>query len=557
MYHNYFGLKEQAFSIAVNPRYLYMSQQHKEALAHLLYGVKGGGFVLLSGEVGTGKTTIIKCLLEQLPDNTDIAIVLNPMADVTNMLSTICEELGAEYDNSKINVKDLTDSLYQYLLNNHTNGHNTVLLIDEAQLLSPEALEQIRLLTNLETTTQKLLQIILVGQPELNELLAQPRMRQLSQRITARFHLVPLSLQETHHYIAHRLQVAGMPEGRNPYPQAMVRKIHRFTGGVPRLINIVCERMLIGAYGHNKPIVDIQIFKLACSEVVGSMEHLPVKRTPLQTTLLAAGAGAVGVLVLTLLTWAFWPKANPAAVETALSKTASEAPTTEQLSVSKPIAALLETENDTDPTHARQFGDTRDYNVDNYTEAQFRLFTYLGFNPSAEKHPCWELANEQIQCKTVSLDTWESLAELNRPAVLVLRTPERFTSHAVITGIGRREAQVVTENGESLRIPLAELGPLWTGKAFYTWKKPEGFSEPIVQGMRSRTVKWVAEQFATLDQREQPLTGSNFTRLLQQRVKIFQRSHGLKDDGIIGEQTLMKINEVLGFDKPLNSLDDL
>ena len=168
MYHTFFGLTEPAFSIAVNPRYLYMSQQHKEALAHLLYGVAGGGFVMLTGEVGTGKTTIIRCLLEQMPENTDIAIVMNPMSNVPELLTTICDELDAAYVKDEPSVKDLTDALHTFLLRNHTRGRNTVLLIDEAQLLSIEALEQVRLLTNLETTTQKLLHIILVGQPELN-----------------------------------------------------------------------------------------------------------------------------------------------------------------------------------------------------------------------------------------------------------------------------------------------------------------------------------------------------------------------------------------------------
>src|SRR5690606_14673207 len=272
MYHKYFGLSEPAFSIAVNPRYLYMSRQHKEALAHLLYGVQGGGFVLLTGEVGTGKTTIIRSLLEQLPDNTDIAMVFNPMANVPEMLGMICDELKITYDKDRPSVKTLTDALHQFLLENHARGRNTVLLIDEAQLLSPEALEQIRLLTNLETNTRKLLQIILVGQPELNQLLSQPRLRQLAQRITARFHLTPLSFAETSAYIRHRLQVAGLSPERTPFSSGFIKKIHRLTGGIPRRINILCERLLVGLYGHNKQQVDRHIFALAKQEVMGNLE---------------------------------------------------------------------------------------------------------------------------------------------------------------------------------------------------------------------------------------------------------------------------------------------
>ena len=203
MYHSYFGIEEQAFSIAVNPRYMYMSAQHREALAHLLYGVKSGGFVMLTGEVGTGKTTTIRCLLEQLPANADVAMIMNPAASARDLMCSICDEFGVPYDVDETSLKILTDKLYVFLLQNHTDGRNSIVLIDEAQLLRISTLEQIRLLTNLESHTQKMLQIILVGQPELNELLAKPALRQLSQRITARYHLRPLTVDETSAYIRH------------------------------------------------------------------------------------------------------------------------------------------------------------------------------------------------------------------------------------------------------------------------------------------------------------------------------------------------------------------
>ena len=560
MYHNYFGLKEQAFSIAVNPRYLYMSQQHKEALAHLLYGVKGGGFVLLSGEVGTGKTTIIKCLLEQLPDNTDMAIVLNPMANVNDMLRTICDELGTEYNKEDFSDKELTDSLHEYLLKNHTNGHNTVLLIDEAQLLSPEALEQIRLLTNLETTTEKLLQIILVGQPELNELLAQPRMRQLSQRITARFHLTPLTLIETQAYIRHRLEVAGMPEGRNPYPPAIIRKIHRFTGGIPRLINIVCERMLIGAYGHNKTLVDKQIYKLACSEVAGSMEYLPTRLSRLDWRIVGPAAAAVAAALLSLGVWLASPTQPTLENEKPMVQRSAGSPETIKAPTPSSTANVKENTETTSykPTahiSTEPRSQFRDYHIDDYAQAQYNLLKHLSFDVSSETHPCWELTRERIQCKNAELNTWDELKELNRPSVLILTTPEKFTSHVIVIGLGRREAEVLDINGTSFKVPLSELGPLWTGQTFYIWKRPESFNEPLVLGQRSNTIRWLAEQFAVLDQREQPLTRTRYNSTLQERVKIFQRNAGLKDDGIVGEQTLMKINEALGIDQTLNILE--
>ncbi|WP_045825118.1 AAA family ATPase [Teredinibacter turnerae] len=560
MYHNHFGLQEQAFSIAVNPRYLYMSQQHKEALAHLLYGVKGGGFVLLSGEVGTGKTTIIRCLLERLPDATDVAIVMNPMDDAIQMLCTICDELGAPYDKSALGQKPLVDSLNRFLLENHRNGHNTVLLIDEAQRLSAEALEQIRLLTNLETTTQKLLQIILVGQPELNETLAQPRLRQLSQRITARFHLQPLTLLETQAYIAHRLDVAGLPDGRNPFPGKIVRKIHQFTGGIPRLINIVCERALIGAYGHNKSTVDLPTFNLACAEVAGSLPGHQHNHSRVDPRLLAAGG--VALVLLAIIAIGVWliraPVQSPMATApaTVIAPTEVLAPVPAATPTPTPEATPIIASHQPEPAatpSARPA--TPSYLIASYTEAQARLVQYLGFRIDYDTHPCWELADKNIQCTRESLETWPSLQEINRPAVLILITPARFASHAVIVGLNSTEAELLDSEGRAIRVPLSELGPLWTGRIMYLWSRPEGFSEPLVMGQKNPAISWLAKQFALLDERPSPLTDDRFNANLRERVKIFQRTHGLEDDGIIGARTLMKVNEVLGIDQTLRSLD--
>ena len=270
MYHQYFGLNEAPFSIAVNPRYLFMSARHRDALAHLLYGVgAGGGFILLTGEVGTGKTTINRCLLEQLPHDTDIAIILNPALNAIELLATACDELGIRYDPDKHSLKTLTDALHSFLLENHARSRKTVLMIDEAQHLDFEVLEQIRLLTNLETNSEKLLQIILIGQPELAQLLARPELRQLNQRITARYNLEPLNFSETGSYIHHRLQVAGMSADRVIFPPAVVRGIYKRTRGIPRLINVLCDRVMLGAYGRNKSRADLATLRLAAKEVLG------------------------------------------------------------------------------------------------------------------------------------------------------------------------------------------------------------------------------------------------------------------------------------------------
>ena len=268
MYAQYFGLNEKPFSIAPDPRYLYQSDRHAEALAHLLYGVEeAGGFIQLTGEVGTGKTTLTRVLLNRLPVNVEVAMILNPRLSVKEFLQNISEELQLDWAASADSVKELIDGLNAHLLRAHAAGRRVVLIIDEAQNLDADLLEQIRLLTNLETTERKLLQIILIGQPELRQTLARADLRQLAQRITGRYHLDPLNRNETEAYIRHRLQVAGA--SREIFSPGAVREIHRLSGGVPRLINVICDRALLGAYGKEKATVNVRLAREAAGEVMG------------------------------------------------------------------------------------------------------------------------------------------------------------------------------------------------------------------------------------------------------------------------------------------------
>jgi len=300
MYQSYFGLAEAPFSIAPNPRYLFMSQRHQEALAHLLYGVNGnGGFVLLTGEVGTGKTTVCRCLLEQIPESCDVAYIFNPRLTVAELLSTICVEFGIAFPPGNTSIKLFVDLINTYLLDAHARGRHTVLIIDEAQMLSAGVLEQMRLLTNLETDQRKLLQIVLLGQPELVEILALPELRQLAQRIVARYHLGPLTKQEVAEYVRHRLEVAGTQRPLIPAP--LMNRLYRLSGGVPRVINVLCDRALLGAYVQGKEQVDRATLAQAANEVL----HRPKSqiRTRLFTflaglALLAGGALAIMAAVM-------------------------------------------------------------------------------------------------------------------------------------------------------------------------------------------------------------------------------------------------------------------
>jgi general secretion pathway protein A len=295
MYNQYFGLAEAPFSIAPDPRYLFLSEQHREALAHLLYGIGDqGGFIVLTGEVGTGKTTVCRCLLQQLPDNADVAFIVNPKLDSRELLQTICEELGVPLPDGELSIKQLVDALNDLLLATHARGRNAILIIDEAQNLDVDVLEQLRLLTNLETSERKLLQLILLGQPELNDLLARPDLRQLAQRITARYHLRPLSREEVALYIEHRLAIAGCRGSL--FTPAAIQRIYRYSQGVPRLINLLCDRALLGVYAGSGNVVDTAMVRRAAREVLPQRAHWTHALTPRN---LVQGAAIVsGALVL-------------------------------------------------------------------------------------------------------------------------------------------------------------------------------------------------------------------------------------------------------------------
>ncbi|SFC44405.1 ExeA family protein [Pseudoalteromonas denitrificans] len=267
MYLSFFGLVEKPFSIAPNPEYLFLSDRHKEALAHLTFGLgDAGGFVLLTGEVGTGKTTVTRCMLAELPDSTQVAFVLNPSLSELELLASICDELRIRYKKSDATLKNLTDKIKNRLLKNHQKGGHTMLIIDEAQHLAPAVLEQLRLLTNLETNQKKLLQIILVGQPELQQLLKRNELRQLAQRITARYHLLPLTEAQVFAYIEHRLNKAGTDSPI--FASNSIKMIHQLTAGIPRLINLLCDRALMGAFASQQLHVNKMIIKQAAIEVL-------------------------------------------------------------------------------------------------------------------------------------------------------------------------------------------------------------------------------------------------------------------------------------------------
>src|SRR5450432_201537 len=347
MYMRFFGLKQQPFSLAPDPRYLYMSKRHREALAHLLYGVGGGGgFVLLSGEIGAGKTTVCRCFLEQIPKRCNVAYIFNPKLTVLELVKSICDEFHVPInvaDGQQTTVKTYVDALNDFLLKTHAVGQNNVLIIDEAQMLSADVLEQLRLLTNLETNERKLLQIVLIGQPELRTMLEQPELEQLAQRVIARFHLNALSSKETEHYIRHRLSVAGMTRAI-PFDHKALQRIHEITRGVPRRINLLCDRVMLGAYAHGRHSIDVPMIEKAASEVFGRSETSAPDRSKLGRGagygLIAATTVALAALVAFAL-YAGWQRiAAPVPASSAATASAAAATkTARNAGASAPLAS--------------------------------------------------------------------------------------------------------------------------------------------------------------------------------------------------------------------------
>ena len=551
MYHEFFGLKEPAFSIAVNPRYLFMSDQHREALAHLLYGIQNGGFVMLTGEVGTGKTTIIRCLLEQLPFNTDIAIILNPMGSAPELLSTICDELGVVYIADELTVKNLTDALNQFLLDNHRKGRKTVLLIDEAQLLKVPVLEQIRLLTNLETTTEKLLQIMLVGQPELKKLLTRPALRQLSQRITARFHLEALSLAETKAYITHRLKIAGLPEHVRPFSDSMIKKIHRFSGGIPRLINVLCERLLLGAYAQNLHHIDKSIFAAAIKEVAGTNTQQEEKLAASRTSWHAL---FVVVVVAIMLTVWFWVPDDASTSVAPVAVQSSSAPAS--VSASSNSSALVVHSLSEIRTLAKPpVPEVINLATRDLAAAQLGLLSYLGLTARNNNSPCLLAQGANYVCEKVRIHSWDELKEINRPGLITLATPDKKWVYGLLIGLSENQVMLLV-NGEYKTLLWNDIADLWNGDFLYMWSRPQDFNSDLRVGDKSDLVTWIAEQFAQLDRQPAPLTRQFFTDRLKKRVELFQSTHNIIPDGVINAQTLRRLNEALGIDKSLIELHE-
>ncbi|MEQ8804008.1 MAG: AAA family ATPase, partial [Haliea sp.] len=466
------------------------------------------------------------------------------------LLATVCDELGIRYDGQQPTLKTLTDSLHRYLLQNHADGRKTVLMIDEAQHLDFDVLEQIRLLTNLETNSEKLLQIILIGQPELAQLLQRPELRQLNQRITARYNLAPLSPEETGAYIRHRLQVAGLAPGRELFPPEVVRGIHRTTRGIPRLINVLCDRILLGTYGRNRLRADRHMLGIAAAEVMGE-EGLRRNRSR-RTLWLAAGAVLLLALALLLLWW-YWP---PDTVP-AQPLQSSPAPAAVEDRAAGPVAAPAAVAPAPAPPAPTPVGSPAPATPPAATADAWQLAPQAALEQlwrlqaegpaPALKQLCDDVIRFPLSCLRGRAETWQELLALQRPLLLDLVTPARFAAAALF--LGEDDGRALLWSGNALqRVPFTEVAPLWRGGYRLLWRPPAGFSGPSGRTEVSPAVADVAALFARLDGQPQPLAGNRYTAALADRVRLFQREQQLLADGVVGEQTLLRLNLLAGRD---------
>lgn len=560
MYCKHFGFDSKPFTITPDPRFLYLSGRHREALAHLLYGVgEGGGFVQLTGEVGTGKTTLCRALLEQLPISADVALILNPKLNGQELVAAVCDELHVEYPRETQSLKVLVDHLNQHLLKSHAAGRRTILILDEAQNLSIEVLEQVRLLTNLETPQAKLLQIILIGQPELQELLARTELRQLAQRITARYHLGELDRDEARAYIAHRLRVSG---GRvDIFTPGAVNELLRLSGGIPRVINVVCDRALLGAYVEDKRRVDRVIMRRAAAEVApeihsnnqGSAAYWPWLSLALVVALVGGwlrfGPGLEGgtqselaAVVAPRLVDATEPAQVPpeplspsAPTDTAASTEVveTEAAITSSAAVPAVAPVMLDL--------GEQLAMAADASAG--LRAWSELFKLWSAVLLLEDNlqPCVQALKQGLNCLARS-GNWTQLRSFNRPALLHMIAPDGQRVPVLLRGLQGEQASLEIA-GELVYVPLLEIDRHWHGEFTLLWRAPIG-GQVLRMGMRGDDVAWLRGVLERLDSQQAAAVElpGYFDAALAERVRQFQSQQLLEPDGVVGTLTLIHLN---------------
>ena len=592
MYNSFFGFKERPFQLVPNPAYLYLSRSHEEAMAHLVYAItQGDGFVEITGEVGTGKTTLCRAVLENLDQNTEAAYIFNPKLDSLQLLKAINDEFGIP--SSGNSVKELIDTLNAFLMKKKEEGRKVVLIIDEAQNLNKDVLEQLRLLSNLETTTSKLIQIILVGQPELGEMLDSHELRQLGQRITLSCTLTPLTFEETNDYISHRLQVASQKSSLR-FSRAALRAIYKYSGGIPRLINIACDRALLTAYGMNRkkisgPIAGTSIRELAAR---GDMRRLSLqgrKRLPLSTGVLLGVFVAVLYLACIFLIihrsvdmkinalietkeiervmatqkvgpekepefdpalWARIPENHSQDTEESVSETNTGQPsekTNEELSP-RAVVELSEVLGKVNRRSSRALAMKAAIDLWSGTTENISLL-----NDMEDDQIFFRVAARQsgLSIQRVEADL-ELVRRLNVPVVMEFYleaggTPRYLTLAKIL---GEDVILLSGIRGKGIQLDAEQVSSYWSGAAFVLWKDflnlPVTLS-PQNSGDAVLTLKMFMHDLGYKDIDITP----TYDEKTMKTVKQIQRKHGIRTDGVVGPLTKIALyNEKVSLNIP-------
>jgi general secretion pathway protein A len=569
IYLQHFALKREPFSIVPDPDFLYPSQQHRQAVAHLKYGLdREGGFILLTGEVGTGKTTLTRTMLQRIPAHVRVAYVLNSKLNETDLLASICDELDIKRQKSK-NLsfsKICIDALNQDLLASHAKGQKTLIVIEEAQNLSADVLETLRLLSNLETNTHKLLHILLVGQPELLEILGQKQLRQLNQRVVSRFHLLPLDQSELPNYINHRLHHAG---AAGPiFDQGCIKMLFRLTKGVPRLINLICHQSLLAAYSLGAKSVSPALVKDASVEILSGLDNgkPSTSNKPLIVLLL---------LVLVMVSvFMFLPRStlDSLALLVAVDKPNAEIVTSKAENiVSKGTGPTAEDVNE-NYNELLVVNDLVAYSVEQSDTLSFIVEESIigsGFtetsNPLVNLLAAWSIASSEVyspeafagiattfglQSEKVTQAAPWMLNAIDRPGIVVLNENGGLLKSYLLTYIDDDSVTLKMKNGE-IDLDLDQFKDRWTGSFLYLWRPHKEF-DLLMQGDTDKlAMSWLQEKLSMDDEGiEKVIAGGRYTEAVKDQVVGFQRRHGLKADGIVGRQTLMRLNELFDDEIP-------
>jgi general secretion pathway protein A len=585
MYEQFFGLTREPFSVAPDPHFIYMSPKHREAIGHLIYGLRrGAGFVLLTGEIGAGKTTVWRSFLERLPSNFDVAYVVNPKLHVNALLTRVCEDLRIELPAGAV---DLIDAIHGHLLLAFAAGRRTLIVVDEAQALSTEVLEQLRLLTNLDSTGGKL-QVLLIGQPELRTMLQQPALEPLAQRVVARFHLTALSEDETARYIAHRLTVAGLV-GQVPFDDAALRLVHRLCGGVPRRINVLCDRALLTAQLAASMRIDPSIIERAADDVFGvapaaALPPPPVHQEsrPRWSAMVAVAVGvlAVGALlvpdvvpkVLSIVAAAASPRAArrtaglpnsaaplPTAVRAAATPTTpapfAPAPTASfalptttltTLVAAAPLDAQRGEQPPAKPASARQLSnlDAVFATAASDESTAWRTLSSLWGITLDPGEPCAVAAKQGLRCYRTKSGLGP-IRQLSRPGILILSDEHGRVAYALLVGLAEDGVTFRSSDVEQT-VPLTALAR-WRGEFATFWRPPPGYRDAEPVSATGALAPWLGERLAMVDEESAPPIGAE---ALASRVFAFQLAQGLNPDGVAGPLTLMQLNRLSGVDEP-------